>query len=218
MAVTDLPDSISFPPAGDRPSARRRGGWPPPAGTLPVVIGVLVLTSLLLGAALLVALSDARASAPSAVDLEAVESDATAAPDPVAPIAATATSAPLSPPSVANFPADPSPIPVDLLTRLEGASDSPLETELGFLLDAVQHGFSRNSARLEPTLRSYVYRMTSRFVWNPESFRIAVTAPDPELAAARGELLKSLFEDAVATGRLDVGTGTGPHALMVIPD
>ena len=60
--------------------------------------------------------------------------------------------------------------------------------------------------------------MTSRFVWNPDSFRVAVTAPDPDLAEARGALLKSLFEDAVAAGRLEVGTGTGPHALMVIPD
>ena len=163
MAVTDLPDSISFPPTGGPVPARRSGGWPPPPGTLPIVIGVLALTSLLLGAALLTALSDAQASTPGAVDLEAAPTRAATEPDTpetVEPVTAPASDRP----SVASFPADPSPIPVDLLTRLESAGDSSLETELGFLLDAIQHGFGRNSARLEPTLRSYVFRMTSRFV------------------------------------------------------
>ena len=116
----------------------------------------------------------------------------------------------------AAFTAEPSPIPVDLLTRLEAASDQPLEVELGHLLDAVQHGFGRRSAHLEPTLRSYVYRMSSRFEWNPDSFRVAVTAPDGGLAAARGATLERLFDDAVASGRLQVGTGVGPHALTLV--
>lgn len=214
MAVTDLPDSISFPPTGDRPSASQ--GWTPPPGTVPIVIGTLALTTLLLGAALLTALSDAQASAPEAVVVEEAPAEPSSRPTQTVATATDSSTADRS--SAASFPAEPTPIPIDLLTRLESASDSPLETELGYLLDAIQHGFGRNSARLEPTLRSYVYRMTSRFVWNPDSFRVAVTAPNPDLATARGELLKRLFEDAVTTGRLEIGTGTGPNALMVIPE
>ncbi len=116
----------------------------------------------------------------------------------------------------AAFTAEPSPIPVDLLTRLEAASDQPLDAELSHLLDAMQHGFGRRSAQLEPTLRSYVYRMSSRFEWNPDSFRVAVTAPDGDLAAARGATLERLFDDAIASGRLQVGTGVGPHALTLV--
>lgn len=210
MAVTDLPDSISFSPTEGHTSTR---GRLVPAGAVPVGFGILTLLVLVLSAAL-VARPEAQASA-AGPDLEdAVPPD----PEPAAATPSTPPADETPAPPVASFPAEPTPIPVDLLTRLEGASDSPLETELGFLLDAIQHGFGRNSARLEPTLRSYVYRMTSRFAWNPDSFRVAVTAPNPELAAARGELLKRLFEDAIATGRLEIGTGTGAHALMVIPE
>lgn len=123
---------------------------------------------------------------------------------------------PLTSPPV--YSAEPAPIPVDLITRLEDASGEPLDVELTRLLDAIQHGFGQRSAQLEPTLRSYVYRMASRFEWNPDSFRVAVTAPDPDLAAARAALLKRLFEDAVAVGRLDVGTGVGPDALSLVTE
>ena len=122
-------------------------------------------------------------------------------------------------PSVpASFTAEPTAIPVELLTRLEEASDEALYVELARLLEAMQFGFGRRSAQLEPTLRSYVYRMGSRFEWNPDTFRVAVTAPDPALATTRAALLERLFEDAVAAGRLDVGTGVGPHALTLVTE
>jgi hypothetical protein len=118
----------------------------------------------------------------------------------------------------ASFPADPLPIPTDLLTALEAAGDQPLAVELGRLLDAIQYGFGAESVQLEPTLRSYVFRMASRFEWNPDTFRVAVTAPSADLAQARATVLQQLFADAVASGRLQVASGTGPHALSLAPD
>lgn len=181
-----------------------------------VTIGALALLTLSLAAALAVTLD----APPPALPPDAASAGASADADAEAgraqvsnPTADTGDA-----PSPADFPAEPSPIPVDLLTRLEEASNEPLDVELTRLLDAVQHGFGRRSARLEPTLRSYVYRMASRFEWNAEAHRIAVTAPDPDLAAARRVLLEQLFADAVAAGRLEVGTGVGPHALTLVPE
>ena len=128
----------------------------------------------------------------------------------------TAEAAPAATP--ASFPAEPSTIPVDLITRLEEAGDQDLSVELSRLLDAVQHGFGRRSARLEPTLQAYVYRMSSRFQFNHDSHRVAVTAPDASLAAARAALLEQLFADAVAEGKLEVGHGVGPHALALVTE
>ena len=175
-----------------------------------LAIGGLSLLCLLLGASLAAVL---WTSAPLA---EAAAEPAPSAAGPAAPPAEVALVNQTVDP--ATFPADPEPIPVDLLTRLEAASESTLDVELGRLLDAVQHGFGDRSARLEPTLQSYVYRMGSRFEWNPDSFRISVTAPDPTLAAARATLIAGLFEDAVAAGRLQIRTGSGPHALTVDTD
>lgn len=172
------------------------------------LIGGLALTSLALAVALVLALS----SDPEPV--VQAEPVAVVGADPAEPTAPAPNPAPSATP--ASFPADPLPIPVDLITRLEAASGEPLDVELTRLLDAIQHGFGSQSARLEPTLRSYVYRMTSRFEWNPDSFRVAVTAPSADLAEARAALLTSLFEEAVATGRLQIGTGTGPHALTLV--
>lgn len=202
------------PPAPPHPPAR--ASLPPLPSWGIALVGGLSLVCLALTAALAIAVTDrprveaapapadtAEAPTPDA-DAPAPPADSDAAPEPTA--------------SPADFSADPAPIPVDLLTRLEKASDEPLDVELSRLLDAIQHGFGRRSAQLEPTLRSYVYRMASRFEWNPDSFRVAVTAPDPDLAAARAALLERLFEDAVAAGRLDVGTGVGPHALTLVSE
>ena len=52
-------------------------------------------------------------------------------------------------------PVEPSPIPVELLTRLEAASEEPLDVELSRLLDAIQHGFGRRSAVLEPSCEPF---------------------------------------------------------------
>lgn len=171
----------------------------PPSPPLPswaaLVIGGLALLCVALAAALVAV---------------AVEPDDEAAGPPVeAPVAAPPVEAP-------TFPAEPVPIPVELLTRLEAVGEAPLETEFSLLLDAIGHGFGQRSARLEPTLQSYVYRTAGRFEWSPDSFQVAVTAPDPALAAARGTLLEQLFADAVAAGRLEVGTGAGPHGLSLV--
>ncbi|WP_420457353.1 hypothetical protein [Rubrivirga sp.] len=201
------------PPSPEPPAATVAGlGERPPTTSRPplpswavAATGGLALLSIALIAALAVALTGSTdAVAPSA--------------DPAATRPAPADAATPPAPSPASFPADPSPIPVDLLTRLEEASNEPLDVELSRLLDAIQHGFGRRSAQLEPTLRSYVYRMGSRFEWNPDTFRVAATAPDPALAAARAALLERLFEDAVAAGRLDVGTGVGPDALTLVTE
>ena len=181
------------------------------------VIGGLSLLSLALAVTLAaVLLEDAPVEAVPVAEpdagLEAPPAEAAEA-----DVAETSDEAPLEPATApSSFAAEPSPIPVELLTRLEEASDQPLEVELTRLLDATQHGFGRRSARLEPTLRSYVYRMASRFEWNPATFRVAVTAPDPDLAAARGALLEQLFAEAVEAGRLDIGTGVGPHGLTLV--
>ncbi|MEM1117246.1 MAG: hypothetical protein AAF845_05120 [Bacteroidota bacterium] len=179
-----------------------------------VIIGGLALACLALSVALITALTqpqpiripDLTAAVGAALPGASEASDDTAADEPTP--GATATPA--------DFPAPPVPIPVDLITDLEAASSETLDVELNRLLAAIQHGFGTQSARLEPTLRSYVYRMTARFEWNPDTHRVAVTAPDPRLADARRVLLEDLFEDAIASGRLEIGTGTGPHALTLV--
>lgn len=188
----------------DAPAPRRvvrRRGLPSYAV---IAIGGLALACLALVVALVAALGATSEA-----------SDTLAAPGPPVPEAIAAAEPEASP---AFFPAEPAPIPVDLLTQLEAASDQPLEVELGRLLEAIQEGLGTQSARLEPTLRSYVYRMTARFEWNPHTYRIAVTAPDARLAEARKALLDQLFADAVASGRLRVGTGIGPHALTLVTE
>ena len=192
-----LPDA---PPPLRPPGVPASPVRPPLPSYAVVVVGGLTLLSLALAVALAMA---ARTAAPAA-----------AAPPVAAPAAASAAPSVPEP----SFGAEPAPIPVDLLTRLEEASEEPLGVELNRLLDAVQHGFGSESAQLEPTLRSYVYRMSSRFEWNPDTFKVAVTAPDADLAEARGALLGHLFENATATGRLQVGTGTGPHALTLVTE
>ena len=228
IALSDRPEppAADEAPAADAPPVAPQ---PPPvasaAAALPswavATIGGLSLLSLALAVALALAVGRGEADPPPAADAPAVAGGAPAEPSAgaaPASVQAVAPPADTAAPSPADFPADPAPIPVDLLTRLEEASDEPLAVELTRLLDAVGHGFGRRSARLEPTLRSYVYRTTSRFAWSSDTFRVAVTAPDPALAAARGALLDQLFADAVAAGRLQVGTGTGPHALTLVSE
>ena len=212
LPTDDLPE----PP----PDAAPRRPAPAPADRPPMpswgiaLVGGLSLVCLALTAALALAVAE-----PDRIEAAPPPADTPSAAAPAAVPSAPAE-LPAAPPTVspASFPADPAPIPVDLLTRLEEASDEPLDVELSRLLDAIQHGFGQRSTQLEPTLRSYVYRMASRFEWNPDAFRVAVTAPDPGLASARAALLERLFEDAVAAGRLEVGTGVGPHALTLVTE
>ena len=211
-ADADAEADASEPPLPPRRPAR--APLPPLPSWGIALVGALSLVCLALTAALAIAVTDRPRveAAPAPADTEDAPT-----PDAAEPASAT-PAAPAPSVSPADFSADPAPIPVDLLTRLEQASDEPLDVELSRLLDAIQHGFGSRSAQLEPTLRSYVYRMASRFEWNPDTFRVAVTAPDPDLAAARAALLERLFEDAVAAGRLDVGTGVGPHALTLVSE
>lgn len=118
----------------------------------------------------------------------------------------------------ALFPAEPRPVPQDLITSLEAASGEPLPVELGRLLSAIQEGFGVQSVQLAPELRPYAFRMASRFDWNPDTFRVAVTAPTADLAEARAATLRRLFESAVGAERLQVRSGAGPHALTLVSD
>ncbi len=185
-----------------------------------ILIGGLALLCLVLTVALATVLTTTPApSAPVATPAPAAElpHEAPTASPPRTPAAAS-TAEPAASASPASFPGEPLPIPIDLLTRLEEASDEPLDVELTRLLDAIQHGFGTRSARMEPTLRSYVYRTASRFEWTPDSFRVAVTAPAADLAQARATLLADLFEEAVASGHLQIGSGAGPHALTLVSE
>lgn len=205
------------PAAEDIASTLSRTAAPATRPLLPsyavVVIGGLALACLALCVALVAALSRPEAvTVPTAAPTE-IPAD----PSPeAAPLPEPAPEAVAPAATPADFPAAAVPIPVDLLTELEAASSETLDVELSRLLAAIQHGFGTQSARLEPTLRSYVYRMAARFEWNPDTYRVAVTAPDARLAEARKALLEGLFEEAIASGRLDVGTGTGPHALTLV--
>ena len=117
------------------------------------------------------------------------------------------------------FPSEAKPIPTAMITRLEDASEEPLEVELGLLLEAVQIGFSERSAQIEPTLRPYLFRIAGRLSVRTDSFRIAATAPDATLARARAATLRRLFDRAgVLEPRVILGAGSGPHALTLVSD
>lgn len=139
-------------------------------------------------------------------------------PGPDADLAAPGPERPAAAQIPALFPAEPRPVPQDLITSLEAASGEPLPVELGRLLSAIQEGFGVQSIQLAPELRPYAFRMASRFDWNPDTFRVAVTAPTADLAEARAATLRRLFESAVGAERLQVRSGAGPHALTLVSD
>lgn len=173
-----------------------------------MAIGVLTLACLALLAALMFTAAE-RIEAP-ALRLEA-------------PVAATADDAPSadSPGAAVNpaaFPAEPHAIPTTLITALEQAGTEPLEVELERLLGALQHGFGETSVQIEPTLRTYAFRLAGRLNVRPSSFRVRVTAPDGALARARAESLRRLFAAAgVVSGRLAFQPRTGLHSLTIEP-
>ena len=112
--------------------------------------------------------------------------------------------------------AEPTPVPSDVLMRLEAAGNGPLHGELSQLLSAVQVGFGSGSAQLDPALRSYTTRMAGRFEWNPDTFRVAVSAPSADIAEARAGTLRRLFGAAVASKRLVIEAAAGPDALTLV--
>ncbi len=135
---------------------------------------------------------------------------------PVAPVAEASITRPAPVAAETTFGADPTPMTADVLARLEQSGNEPLHGEFTQLLDAIQAGFGTQSANLDPALRSYTVRMASRFEWNPDTFRVAVTAPRADLADARARLLRRVFADAVASRRLQIQTATGPDALTLV--
>jgi hypothetical protein len=147
--------------------------------------------------------------------------DVTASPAAAAMASSPApTGAPAADPAAVaetTFGTEPRPIPGDVIARLEAASNEPLHGELTQLLGAIQYGFGSESAALDPALRAYTVRMASRFEWNPDTFRVAVTAPTAALAEARAGTLRRVFGDAVATKRLQIEAAAGPPALTLAP-
>ncbi len=239
MAVTDLLSRIPNPPARrpDLADASGDGGaalgqWaafsapaeflPPAAArpgrssrrSLPSWV-VLALASAALAVIALVALTLLRVVGPdtaSGVAPTAFETVAATPADraPAAPAETTGTAA-------ATFGTDPTPVPADVIARLEAASNEPLHAELAQLLAAIGIGFGGRSAQVDPALRPYTVRMASRFEYNPDTFRIAVAAPSAELAAARVATLTRVFGDAVAAQRLLIEPTTGPDAITLAP-
>lgn len=179
---------------------------PLPSYAVPIIGGLMVGCVALLVALAVAVVSPAPAAPPALTEVAAAPPSAPEPPRPVADVR----------PTPASFPAMPLPIPIDFLTRLEEASDQPLDVELARLFDAVQFGFGARSARLEPTLRSYVFRASSRLEWSPDTFRVQVAAPSADLAAARAALLTHLFQEAAASGRLVIGPTVGPHGLTLV--
>lgn len=199
----DVPDPVaSGPPANHLPS------W------AVLAMGALSLACVALAALLF---SARAADTPGSTTAEASEAFSVfpaATPDETVTAGAIAADTPAA--AEPTLGAEPAPVPSDVLTRLEAAGNGPLHGELAQLLSAVQVGFGSESAQLDPTLRSYTTRMAGRFEWNPDTFRVAVTAPSAALAEARAGTLRRLFGAAVASKRLVVQTATGPDALTLV--
>jgi len=226
VAVTELlnpvPSSAPADSGGDDAPSDETSTTPTPRPRLPLSLLLtlflgLALTSLLLLAA---AVASSSVSEASANEVTRVEPLADAA-----PLATSSTDedTPDTEQTAASqipalFPSEPSPVPQELITDIEAASGEPLPVELGRLLGAIQEGFGRESVQLAPELRAYVFRMASRFDWNPDTFRVAVTAPDADLAEARATTLRRLFENATGAERLQIRSGAGPHSLTLVSD
>lgn len=201
-------------PWADRPARRLRRPGDPPSATTILALALAALTVLAILAGAVLTIEERAALDP--MDLVAVSPGPDALPE--AALAGDAPDGERDATVSTAYPADPVSIPATLLTRLEAASDAPLATELSLLLQAIQSGFGASSAQLEPTLRSYAYRMSSRFEWNPDAYQIAVTAPDAALAEARAAMLNRLFQNAVSSGRLQIRAAVGPHALSLVTE
>ena len=223
MAVTDLPPPVSSSAPAPASEADARGATPraqPRALSteqgLLLILGLALTSLLLLAAAVLAAPPDRDARAPAAVGSTAAQPpglDDGGLTDDTPDTERTASRR-----IPALYPAEPRPVPQEIITSIEAASGEPLPVELGRLLGGIQEGFGAESVQLAPELRAYVFRMASRFDWNPDTFRVAVTAPSAELAEARATTLRRLFESATGSERLQIRSGAGPHALTLVSD
>ncbi len=197
-------------------------GAPRPAAALPswavLALASLTLTTLGLAVLLVLGIRSLAASEPAAPAAPTADWTAPeATPVGVPPVDAASDPQPAGADAASGtFADEPLPVPADVIARLEAASNEPLHGELAQLLAAIQHGFGGRSSQLDPALRSYTARMASRFEWNPDTFRVAVTAPVPALADARAATLRHLFGDAVVSRRLEIQTATGPDALSLV--
>lgn len=186
--------------ASDAAASFSAGREPLPSYAI-LIIGLLTLLCLALAAALLVAV-DAQAPADDLGTTLAVSASADDAGEP-------------EPEPAPSYGAEAGVVPTSLITRLEAASDGPLAAELDLLLDAVQIGFGERSVQLDPTLRTYAYRTSSRFVWEPDTFTITVQAPEADLAEARAATLSRLFETAIDEGQLAIEPAVGQHSISL---
>lgn len=191
------------------------------------VLAIVGLTMLSLALAIALVLTAAEApveyatSAPTApVSEPLAEPSPSALPPMPAASPASADSTTLRLDSLmAAFPAEPQPVPARVLTDIEAAGNGPLEPELTLLLAAIQTGFDRQSAQIEPTLRPYLFRIAGRLSVRTDIIRIAVTAPDIDLAHARAATLRRTLDVAgVSPTRVQIGAGTGAHALTLVSD
>ena len=230
MAVTDLlnpvPSSAPVGSDGDADTLNEMPDRTTPSSRPPLPLSLTLTLFVGLSLSILLLLAAATVSSASASD------DSREATARVEPLASTAPQEPTRSPDAetpdteqtaatqipALFPSEPNPVPQELITDIEASSGEPLPVELGRLLSAIQEGFGRESVQLAPELRAYVFRMASRFDWNPDTFRVAVTAPDAELAEARATTLRRLFENATGSERLQIRSGAGPHSLTLVSD
>ena len=186
-----------------------------------LAIVALTLLCLALGIALVLTASDAPVEYAASAPVSASAQPEPTPPSPAAlPAAARADSTTLRLDSLMGaYPAEPQPIPAGVLTAIEEAGDGPLEPELSQLLAAVQTGFGERSAQIEPTLRPYLFRIVGRLSVRTDTVRIAATAPDLDLARARAATLRRTLDVAgVSPTRVQIGAGTGAHALALVSD
>lgn len=102
------------------------------------------------------------------------------------------------------------------LTTLERAAAGPLDGELDRLGPALQAAFGAASTEIAPVLRPYVAHAAGRMNVQPTPFRLAVSAPDAALAAARADALRRAFEGAGLTAdKLTVTASAGPPAVTI---
>jgi hypothetical protein len=106
------------------------------------------------------------------------------------------------------------PVSDTTLTGIERAAMGPLEGELDRLALALQGAFGRSSAEVAPVLQPYVAHAAERMRTHPARFVLVVTAPDPELAAARAEGILRAFEGTgLPADILRMTAGAGPPSV-----
>jgi hypothetical protein len=189
-ADPEAPPATPAPPPAMGPSERSeadvvlRTGGPPMSSRAILMVGSLALLCLALAAALAFQAIREPEPAPPALDASAAASGVATSP-------ATRTRSRLP-----NTLLESLPVSDTTLTSIERAAVGPLEVELVRLGRALQDAFGRSSSEVAPVLRPYVAHAAERMRSHPARFRLVVTAPDAELAAARADAILHAFEGA----------------------